>query len=771
MDPSSTLRGQMSEGRSPMAANRKIARGVARNLPPSVPSEFGAEHSNRNSTEGHHNPMQKKTSAIVAALALGVLAYAPNASALLRYAFDASTCAGIPNICVTSTTVNKTWGDNPGEDEIVLDKPLFVTGGATLTILPGVTVRGNPRTAGVLAGEIGGTPGVIIVTRSGRVDWQGNATPTGVIVMTTAAVDNNNDLQPDDFDGNTFEDPYPGYDPALSGAVPGVLPCTCGNNGTPANPVDDCIGTDLILGTADDSLGNCVVDASPKFLDNTPRTAPLAPLSPPIIPDPGLGPDGINGTADDIGGQANVGLWGGVVLLGQAPTNTGGTSTAAVADAGDDLVEGLVVPGFPEAFATYGGVEPHDSSGIVRYVSVRHAGDEIGVSNELNGFTLGAVGDGTIFDHNEVYANFDDGFEWFGGTLNSSFLVVSHSGDDSFDMDQGYSGVTQFGLSITPNYNEIDCTSLACGATSLYGSESGDQMAEADGEDCAGDCNLGSGRDSISSLVALPPNGLRAPTPVSAAFQYNLTAIGNAEIGFVADFLPNSVCTGAATPYPCCSGVGTGFCENALNSGYEMRNGFAGELRNSIIVNTGTEFGLDVAAGGNNGWLATQNVCADYDHVAGPNGDADNGDLIRVVSTTFDDVGAITGWPAAGIGPDPATPCTGTDAEAQALENGDAISGAGAVNGNLYNFAPFAGLVNEDTTFNPSGNALGKLDASLKSPATNPRPAGAIGSGGGIPPGGHPVADRNVTFRGAFPAAGALWTDGWTVLGIAGMMN
>ena len=122
--------------------------------------------------------------------------------------------------------------------------------------------------------------------------------------------------------------------------------------------------------------------------------------------------------------------------------------------AGDDIAEGFTVPGFPEALVTYGGVLPHDSSGIVRFVSVRHAGDEIGTSNELNGFTLGGVGDGTVFDHNEVYANFDDGFEWFGGTMNSSHLMVSHCGDDSYDIDQGHSGVLQFAVSIGGNYNQ-----------------------------------------------------------------------------------------------------------------------------------------------------------------------------------------------------------------------------------------------------------------------------------------------------------------------------
>jgi hypothetical protein len=774
-----------------MAADRKTAANTLHTLPPSLPNPFGLRRSNPKLNEGLNNPMQKKFSAIAIALALGVLAYAPGADATIRPSLtDAETCFLIPQICLTAANANPTWGDDAGEDEVILDKPLIVTAGGVLTIAPGVTVRGNPRSASVVSGEVGGSPGVIIVTQSGKVDWQGEGTPTGVIIMTTAALDNNGDLQPDDFDGNGFEDPYPGYDPALSGAVPGTLPCTCGTNGTPAVAVDDCVGTDLILGTGDDDLGNCVIDASPVFHDDDPRGAPLAPLTPHIAVDPGLGPDGINGTADDVGGFANVALWGGIVINGNAPTNTGGTSTAAPADAGSDLVEGLVVPGFPESVATYGGVEPHDSSGIVRYVSVRHAGDEIGTSNELNGFTLAAVGDGTVFDHNEVYCNFDDGFEWFGGTVNTSHLMVSHIGDDSFDYDQGYAGVTQFGVSITGNYNQHNCNSSACDVPAvgvgLYGSESGDQIAEADGDDCAGDCNLGSGRDSISSLVAVPPNALRAPTPVTAAFQYNLTAVGNAEIGYVADFLPNSVCTGADTPLDCCTGAGAGFCENSANSGYEMRNGFAGELRNSIIVNTGTAFGFDVAAGGAAGWTTPNNACADYDGIVAAidvNGDADNGDLLRVVATTFDDVAEIPGtWPqpnvaftagapavvGSGVGPPAAGACVGD--ETQALENGNAILGnSPAAGGNLVNWGPFAGLANEDVTFDPSGNALGQLDPALKSAPTDLRPISGTGTSGGISPGGHSVADTNATYRGAFEVGGDVWTDGWTALSLGGL--
>jgi len=747
--------------------------------------------------------MQKTFSAIAMALALGVLGYASGAgAAVYRWSLidgeSGAACTAGDQLCLTAANGNAEWG-GPGEEDIVLDKPVFVTDGGKLTILSGTNVRGNPRSAAVTAGEIGGTPGMIVVTRSGEVDWQGEGTPTGVIILTTAAVDNNSDFQPDDFDGNGFEDPYPGYSVSIA-------PCTCGDNATPGFVVDDCIGDDLILGTGDDDLGTCVLGAG-LFHDDDPRGiganltdgdgddgGPLAPLTPPIIPDPGLGPDGIDGSADDTGGEGNNALWGGVVVLGRAPTNTGGTSTAAVSDQGEDLVEGLVVPGWPEEFATFGGVEPHDSSGIIRYVSVRHAGDEIGLSNELNGFTMGAVGDGTVFEFNEVYANFDDGFEYFGGTVNSNHLVVSLIGDDSFDVDQGYSGAIQFAVSITGFFNEHDCNASNCGTgAGAVGSASGDKAGELDGDDCAGDCNQ-AGRDSLSAFQPAPTaaNLLPAPTPVSAALFYNWTSIGNApltnKVAFVPDYEPNSECTAANVPFDCCTALDDGNCEAAANSGISFLNGFGGEIRNSVVVNTGTALGLDAvpAGGGAVGWTVADNLCAPETlFVTGQNGDTDEGTLIRVVASTFDDVAEVAGnWPQPnvaytagapttvgnGAGPPAALACTGNST--QALENGDAIHGTGVFGGgNLVNSTngSVLDLADEDITFPPYGDAAGQLDnagGTLKPALIDLRPQSATGFDAVISPGGHNVPDRAAGYRGAFEPGGTVWTDGWTTLSL-----
>ena len=132
-----------------------------------------------------------------------------------------------------------------------------------------------------------------------------------------------------------------------------------------------------------------------------------------------------NGTNLD---ETDMGLWGGIVVLGYAPIS---------ADAATALIEGLPAN---EPFAVYGGNNIHDNSGVLKYVSIRHAGTLLGDGNELNGLTLGGVGSATVIDNIEVVGNLDDGIEFFGGTVNASNLLVWAQGDDAFDIDQAYAG-------------------------------------------------------------------------------------------------------------------------------------------------------------------------------------------------------------------------------------------------------------------------------------------------------------------------------------------
>lgn len=124
------------------------------------------------------------------------------------------------------------------------------------------------------------------------------------------------------------------------------------------------------------------------------------------------------------------GLWGGLIVLGNAPCSFSG-----------DVAE-LQIEGIPadDTFGLYGGNSASDNSGVIKYVSIRHGGALIGEGNEINGLTLGGVGSGTVIDHVEVVANVDDGIEFFGGTVNASNLLVWGQGDDALDIDQAYSG-------------------------------------------------------------------------------------------------------------------------------------------------------------------------------------------------------------------------------------------------------------------------------------------------------------------------------------------
>lgn len=133
--------------------------------------------------------------------------------------------------------------------------------------------------------------------------------------------------------------------------------------------------------------------------------------------------------------------WGSLVLLGNAPINVAG---------GQAFLEGL--PSQPEY--TFGGTDPADSSGIIRYVRLEFGGFEIATAQEINGLTLGGIGTGTVVDHVQVLQNKDDAFEFFGGTVNASHLLGVGFADDGLDFDFGYLGSVQFAAMIKRAEND-----------------------------------------------------------------------------------------------------------------------------------------------------------------------------------------------------------------------------------------------------------------------------------------------------------------------------
>jgi hypothetical protein len=127
--------------------------------------------------------------------------------------------------------------------------------------------------------------------------------------------------------------------------------------------------------------------------------------------------------------ETATGFWGGVVILGNAPVSPKTGATEQIEGIPADVTEG-----------NYGGDNAADNSGVFTYVSIRHGGALIGEGNEINGLTLGGVGNGTVINHVEVASNVDDGIECFGGTVNIDNALVMYQGDDAYDIDQAYSG-------------------------------------------------------------------------------------------------------------------------------------------------------------------------------------------------------------------------------------------------------------------------------------------------------------------------------------------
>jgi len=152
----------------------------------------------------------------------------------------------------------------------------------------------------------------------------------------------------------------------------------------------------------------------------------------------------------DILGEADIvntrGLWGGLVILGQAPINKCSFSTAGSATSAGTRVDPCEKEVEGSAGDTMGGELPNDSSGSLKYVRVQYAGYEVFPGNELNGITFGGVGNGTVVDYIQVHNNQDDCVEFFGGTVDVKHLICTGAGDDNLDIDWGYQGRMQYVL-------------------------------------------------------------------------------------------------------------------------------------------------------------------------------------------------------------------------------------------------------------------------------------------------------------------------------------
>ena len=196
------------------------------------------------------------------------------------------------------------------------------------------------------------------------------------------------------------------------------------------------------------------------------------------------------------------GLWGGLLLLGNAPGSFSG-------DVSEFQIEGIPAT---DTRGLYGGTDPADNSGVLRYVSIRHGGAEIGEGNEINGLTLGGVGTGTTIENIEVVGNVDDGIEFFGGTVNASGLLVWGQGDDGLDIDQAYAGTISNSMVIL--------------------NEASDHALEIDGPE-----GSATGRFTLDGLTLIGTNDECAPTGVDGEIaDYRKGATGDNNNIYVMNF-------------------------------------------------------------------------------------------------------------------------------------------------------------------------------------------------------------------------------------------
>ncbi len=259
-------------------------------------------------------------------------------------------------------------------------------------------------------------------------------------------------------------------------------------------------------------------------------------------------------TSSKSPGSRARGDWGGLIINGLGPINACAEGTE-----GDCEAYGEGGTGW------YGGSDPADDSGVLRYVRVEFAGTLISPDNELNGIAFQAVGSGTTIEYVQVHMNSDDGIEFFGGTANAKYLVTTGIGDDNLDWTDGWQGMVQF--MVMQQY-----------------SDNGDNGVEADNN----------GEDN-------------AAEPFSAPTISNLTIIGSS----ASSSSDVGILVREGTQGHLSNVIVTGWNEGCIDVDHDQTwaNGAAGDLTltHSIVwCDTGANFIVDDDAGSVEDWFMSQ---------------------------------------------------------------------------------------------------------------------------------------------------------------------
>lgn len=176
-------------------------------------------------------------------------------------------------------------------------------------------------------------------------------------------------------------------------------------------------------------------------------------------------------TSNKAIGQRERGDWGGLLIAGRAVHNLSNATFDNV------QMEGFNNITFDGSLAKFGGNDATDNSGVLKYLRIEFAGLAFETNKEINGLTLGAVGSGTEMHHVQVSYSNDDSFEWFGGSVNSKYLIAYKGTDDDFDTDNGYNGINQFGIAVRDSVYYDLTFGLPSGSSTSEGFESDNEAS------------------------------------------------------------------------------------------------------------------------------------------------------------------------------------------------------------------------------------------------------------------------------------------------------
>ena len=124
-------------------------------------------------------------------------------------------------------------------------------------------------------------------------------------------------------------------------------------------------------------------------------------------------------------GQREPGCWGGLRILGRAPVTR---------------LEGVAGGVLPPDRAVYGGSDPGDASGSLRYVRVQFAGVGAEPGASAPAISFHGAGDGTAIEHVQAHASLGPGIAFSGGTASCDHCVVSGSGAAGLAWERGWRG-------------------------------------------------------------------------------------------------------------------------------------------------------------------------------------------------------------------------------------------------------------------------------------------------------------------------------------------